>query len=82
MKITLTQVEPPEVTLTWECAATLQCAPSLDGPWLNVTGATSPYPTAADGPQKFFRLCLSGDCGGGGGGEFRYGTTFDPATPR
>jgi hypothetical protein len=65
LRIALTQVSPPEVTLTWDCSATLQNADSLDGPWTSLEGATSPYTTPADGTQKFYRLCLSGDCGGG-----------------
>ena len=64
LNIELTTLAPPTITLTWDCAATLQCAPSITGPWTSLPGATSPYPTPADGPQKFFRLCLSGDCSG------------------
>jgi hypothetical protein len=64
LRIALTQLSPPEVTLTWDCAATLQGAETLDGPWTTIDGATSPYPTPADGPHKFFRLCISGDCSG------------------
>ncbi|MBK7997371.1 MAG: hypothetical protein IPK15_01215 [Verrucomicrobia bacterium] len=64
LRIALTQVSPPEVTLTWECAATLQTSVNADGPWSNVVGATSPYVTPADGLHRFFRLCLSGDCDG------------------
>ncbi len=64
LHIALTQLSPPTITLTWDCAATLQCAPSVTGPWTSLPGATSPYPTPADGPQKFFRLCVSGDCSG------------------
>ena len=64
LNIELTTLAPPTITLTWDCAATLQCAPSITGPWTSLPGATSPYPTPADGPQKFFRLCVSGDCSG------------------
>lgn len=64
LRIALTQLSPPEVTLSWDCTATLQSADTVDGPWTSIAGATSPYPTPADGPQKFFRLCLSGDCSG------------------
>ncbi len=64
LRIALTQVSPPEVTLTWDCAATLQTSVNADGPWYPVVGATSPYVTPADGLHQFFRLCLSGDCDG------------------
>lgn len=62
LRIALTQLSPPEVTLTWHCSATLQSAENVDGPWVSIPGATSPYPTPASVPQRFFRLCLSGDC--------------------
>jgi hypothetical protein len=64
LRIALTQLSPPAVTLTWDCPATLQSADSPDGPWRSIPGATSPHPVPAGGPQKFFRLCLSGDCSG------------------
>jgi hypothetical protein len=67
LRIALTQVLPPEVTLAWDCAATLQGAETIEGPWASIDGATSPYPTPANGPHKFFRLCLSGDCSGESG---------------
>ena len=63
LRIALTQVSPPEVTLTWDCTATLQSAEAFDGLWTSLSGVTSPYTMPADGPYKFFRLCLSGDCG-------------------
>jgi len=62
LRIALTQLSPPEVTLSWDCNATLQYADSLEGSWNSLPGVTSPYATPADGTQKFFRLCLSGDC--------------------
>jgi hypothetical protein len=62
LRIALTQISPPEVTLTWDCVATLQSADTVDGPWTSLIGVTSPHTRPADGPQKFFRLCLSGDC--------------------
>jgi len=64
LNIALTTLAPPTLTLTWDCAATLQCASSITGPWTSLVGEISPYITPADGPQKFFRLCLSGDCSG------------------
>lgn len=63
LRIALTQVSPPEVTLTWDCAATLQSSEAFDGLWTSLNGVTSPHTMPADGAQKFFRLCLSGDCG-------------------
>ena len=65
LRLALMQLSPPLLTLTWDCAATLQSAPTVTGPWTSLTGTNSPYLTPADGPQKFFRLCLSGDCSGG-----------------
>jgi hypothetical protein len=62
LRIALTQISPPEVTLTWNCLATLQSADTVEGPWTSLGGVTSPHPVPANGPQKFFRLCLSGDC--------------------
>ncbi len=64
LHIALTQLSPPFITLTWDCTATLQCAPSVTGPWTSLVGTNSPYTAPADAPQKFFRLCLSGDCSG------------------
>ena len=62
LRIALSQISPPEVKLTWECAAQLQASVNANGPWFNVVGATSPYTTPADGLHRFFRLCVSGDC--------------------
>ena len=43
--------------LTWTNAAfALQSAPSVDGAYSTVPGATSPYTNALAGPQRFFRL--------------------------
>jgi hypothetical protein len=41
--------------LNWIGNYTLQSADFVTGPYLNVTGATSPY-TVSSGPTKFFRL--------------------------
>jgi hypothetical protein len=62
LRIALRQLSPPEVTLSWDCAATLQSAETLDGPWTSLDGVTSPHTTPAGSAQSFFRLCLSGDC--------------------
>ena len=32
--------------------------------FIGVDKLSNPYPTSADGPQKFFRVCVSGDCAG------------------
>jgi uncharacterized repeat protein (TIGR03803 family) len=37
-------------------AFTLQSAPALDGPFTNISGATSPYTNPIAAPQQFFRL--------------------------
>lgn len=59
LRIELTQLAPPQVTLTWDCAAQLQSAPELAGPWAEIVGATSPHVTDAAGPQTFYRLNYS-----------------------
>ncbi|MBX3733806.1 MAG: immunoglobulin domain-containing protein [Verrucomicrobiae bacterium] len=47
------------VTLTWTSTGAgprLQSAPDLDGPWTDVTGATSPYVTTPATSPLFFQL--------------------------
>jgi hypothetical protein len=45
------------VVLSWQGTSTLQSAPSLTGPWGDVTGATSPYTwDPASASIQFFRL--------------------------
>ncbi len=44
------------ITITWSGGGTLQEADSVTGPWTDVTGASSPYTTAADAPHKFYRV--------------------------
>lgn len=51
---------PAQVVLSWDCPAVLQSAELVDGPWSDVEGATSPHLTSVEGPQKFYRLRLSG----------------------
>ncbi len=47
----------PRLTLTWSGTALLQAAPSLQGPFTNVTAATSPYVlTNVIQPRAFYRL--------------------------
>jgi len=41
--------------IRWGSDGVLQQADTLDGPWNDVTGATSPY-TIPQGPMKFYRL--------------------------
>jgi hypothetical protein len=43
------------VEIVWS-AGTLQSAPTVNGPWMNVEGASSPYTTPADQEQLYFRL--------------------------
>lgn len=63
LRVERTQLDPPMLTLAWNCPGTLQSADTLDGPWTNLTGAVSPHTIPADDSQKFFRICVSGDCG-------------------
>jgi HYR domain len=56
LNLTLTQVAPPVITLTWDCGGTLQCAADVAGPWSDLVGETSPYTTAASDLQKFYRI--------------------------
>lgn len=45
------------VVLNWTNEAfALQAAPSIDGTFTNVSGATSPYTNPVAGPQRYFRL--------------------------
>lgn len=44
------------VTIEWTGGAVLQAAPTVNGPWQDVPGASSPYTFAADQPQLFGRL--------------------------
>lgn len=44
------------LTLEWEGTATLQSAESVNGPWEDVTGATSPHTESIDADSRFFRL--------------------------
>jgi Immunoglobulin domain len=42
--------------ITWSGSYTLQSATNAAGPYLDVTGATSPYTNANVMPQQFYRL--------------------------
>ncbi len=56
LNIALTQVSPPQVTLSWDCDGVLQSATDVNGPWSDVTGATSPHTIGSEGEPIFFRL--------------------------
>src|SRR6185503_9497212 len=42
--------------LTWPPGWTLQSSANVTGPYQDVQGATSPYPTLMSSPSQFFRL--------------------------
>ena len=44
------------VIVTWSCGGTLQVADDLNGPWVDVPGATSPYAAAVGSANKFYRV--------------------------
>lgn len=44
------------LTLTWTGGGTLQSSPSINGPWTDVTGATSPLTLTPDQATQFARL--------------------------
>jgi hypothetical protein len=44
------------LTLTWTGGGTLQTSPSINGPWTDVTGATSPLTLTPDQATQFARL--------------------------
>ena len=44
------------VAVTWNCGGTLQVADSLNGPWTDIPGATSPYYAPVTSPAKFYRV--------------------------
>jgi hypothetical protein len=44
------------ITLTWQGGGTLQAAPAVNGPWIPLSNAPSPYPVSITGTQKFFRV--------------------------
>ncbi len=51
------QVYGSDLVLTWGAPLfALQSAPSLDGPWATIPGATSPYTNSITDAQKYFRL--------------------------
>ena len=52
VQISVTQ--PNKVTITWT-SGTLQSSTNVNGPYSEVHGATSPYPTTATGAAQFYR---------------------------
>jgi hypothetical protein len=44
------------ITVTWSGGGTLQAAPSVTGPWVDVTGATSPYTFTPTEQMLFGRI--------------------------
>jgi len=51
------QVSGTSVTISWNPAGgVLQSAPDVAGPYSDVVGATSPYPTTLTGTRQFFRV--------------------------
>jgi hypothetical protein len=45
------------IMITWSNpAASLQTAPVVTGPWMTITGASSPYPVNSSAASAFFRL--------------------------
>ena len=42
--------------ISWAPGMILQSSTNANGPYFDVTGATSPYTTIFSGPQRFFRL--------------------------
>ena len=44
------------VVLQWTGGGALESAPHVTGPWLEVTGATSPHLAPLDQPATFYRI--------------------------
>ncbi len=56
MQFNFTTAPGAGIVLTWkETSAVLQSAGSLSGPWVDVTGASSPYTIVPSEAQQFFR---------------------------
>lgn len=64
LQVAASSASPPMLTLTWDCGGILQGASDLNGPWIDISDAASPYQLPADGPLQFFRVCVSGECSG------------------
>ncbi len=55
-KFTSITISGLNITLTWSGGGTLQVANEVTGPWVDVTGATSPLTTTADQARRFARI--------------------------
>lgn len=44
------------ITISWDGSGTLQSADSVNGPWTDVAGATSPHSAATSGSAGYFRV--------------------------
>lgn len=44
------------ITLEWTLGGTLQFAPTVAGPWADITGAASPFTFMPGAPMRFFRV--------------------------
>jgi hypothetical protein len=56
MQFNFTTAPGAGIVLTWkETSAVLQSAASLSGPWVDVTGVSSPYTIVPSAAQQFFR---------------------------
>jgi hypothetical protein len=53
--LTIQSIGGGQVTITWGANGTLQVADHVSGPYTDVTGATSPYTTAASG-TRYYRV--------------------------
>ena len=56
LHVEIAQPDPLSLNLIWDCAGTLEFAPSVDGPWEEVTGATSPHSEPVLPGDRFFRV--------------------------
>ena len=56
MQLNFTTAPGLGINLTWQCPdAILQSADSLNGPWVDLPGAVSPYSVSTQGAAKFYR---------------------------
>ena len=57
-RILLSHMSPGNnsMVLEWGNGSVLQSATNINGPWQDVSGATSPYTVSFTGPQRFFRV--------------------------
>ncbi len=56
MQLNFTAAPEAGISLTWQCPdAVLQSATSVNGPYVDVPGAASPYNVSLQGAAKFYR---------------------------